>query len=187
MQNVHGRSESKWIVLNELNQPIGPTKEVVSELGCFLGTLARNGTFCPLNIFNWKMLKTHDDMWNYIKEKYDIPEVGKDWALGAIKLAWRGNKSRKWKRRCNKKCKKNSMRKKIQWKEMLQVNIIAQLQCLNPGLTLDPNMRRFTLGSPGDGAALQLINRPYVGCNNQGIENEERGEDHCNEDDIDLT
>jgi len=67
MQNVHGWSESKLIVLNELNQPIGPTKEVVSELGSFLGTLARNGTFCPLNVFNWKMLKTHDDMWNYIK------------------------------------------------------------------------------------------------------------------------
>ncbi|KAH0712311.1 hypothetical protein KY289_008270 [Solanum tuberosum] len=69
MQNVHGRSD-------------------------FLGTLARNGTFCPLNVFNWKMLKTHDDMWNYIKEKYDIPEVGKDWALGEIKLAWRGYKCR---------------------------------------------------------------------------------------------
>jgi len=67
MQVVHGRSERKLILLNELNQPIGPTKEVVSELGSFLGTLARNGTFCPLNVFNWKMLKTHDDMWNYIK------------------------------------------------------------------------------------------------------------------------
>ncbi|KAG5608271.1 hypothetical protein H5410_019552 [Solanum commersonii] len=47
------------------------------------------------------------------------------------------------------------------------VNIIAQLQRLNLGLTLDPNMLRFTVGSPEDRAALQLINRPSVGCNNQ--------------------
>ncbi|KAH0765162.1 hypothetical protein KY285_001033 [Solanum tuberosum] len=67
------------------------------------------------------------------------------------------------------------------------VNIIAQLQRLNPGLTLDPNMLRFTVCSPGDRAALQLINRPSVGCNNQGIENEERREDHSNEDDLDLS
>ncbi|KAH0712312.1 hypothetical protein KY289_008271 [Solanum tuberosum] len=48
------------------------------------------------------------------------------------------------------------------------VNIIAQLQRLNPGLTLDPNMLRFTVGSPGDGAAIQLINRPSVSYNNHG-------------------
>ncbi|KAH0743210.1 hypothetical protein KY290_031203 [Solanum tuberosum] len=300
MQNVHGRSECKLIVLNELNQPIGPTKEVVSELGSFLGTLARNGTFCPLNVFNWTMLKTHDDMWNYIKEKYDIPEVGKDWALGAIKLAWRGYKCRlkkmhfyaydddatrmakrpkfvsesvfkeileHWNSDEAKEKKKETadalsskdlfvatrkrkpgrvykdshedtmakiaeierietqesedvtqsvdafttvmgqdhpgrgdsgpssqtvddemMQKKIEeMEERMQqrmqekfnaqndtmerdvtVNIIAQLQRLNPGLTLDPNMLRFTVGSPGDGAAIQLINRPSVGYNNHG-------------------
>ncbi|KAH0696656.1 hypothetical protein KY290_015910 [Solanum tuberosum] len=274
MQVVHGRSERKLILLNELNQPIGPTKEVVSELGSFLGTLARNKTFCPLNIFNWKMLKTHDDMWNYIKEKYDIPEVGKVWALGAIKLAWRGYKCRLkkmhfyayaddatrmakrpkfvsesafkeileyWNSDEAKEKKKETpdalsskdlfvatrkrkpgkgdsgpssqtvddkkIQKKIEeMEERMQqrmqekfnaqkdtmerdvtVNIIAQLQRLNPGLTLDPNMLRFTVGSPGDMAALQLINRPFVGCNNQGIENEERREDHSNEDDLDLT
>ncbi|XP_060197247.1 uncharacterized protein LOC132626403 [Lycium barbarum] len=50
MQSVHGRSERKLIVLNELHQPIGPTEAIVKELGSFLGTLARNGTFCPLNV-----------------------------------------------------------------------------------------------------------------------------------------
>lgn len=67
MQIVHERSERKLIMLNELSHPIGPTKAVVNELGSFLDTLARNWTFCPLNVFNWTMLKTHDDMWNYIK------------------------------------------------------------------------------------------------------------------------
>lgn len=69
MQVVHGRSERKPIVLNELN--IGPTKAVVTEPGSFLGTLARNGTFCPLNVFNWKKLKTHDDMWTYIQDTFN--------------------------------------------------------------------------------------------------------------------
>ncbi|XP_027767564.1 uncharacterized protein LOC107031562 [Solanum pennellii] len=87
---VHGQTKRKLILLNELNYPNRPTKEVVSELGSFLGTLARNGTFCPINVFNWKKLKTHDDLQNYNKEKYDIPDVGKEWALGAIQLAWRG-------------------------------------------------------------------------------------------------
>lgn len=52
MQKVHGRRERKLIVLNEFDQPIGPTKEVVADLSFFLGTLARNGIFCPLNVFD---------------------------------------------------------------------------------------------------------------------------------------
>ncbi|KAH0682601.1 hypothetical protein KY290_021176 [Solanum tuberosum] len=260
MQVVHGRSKHKLILPNELNQPIGPTKEVVSELGSFLGTSARNGTVCPLNVFNWKMLKTHDDMWNYIKEKYDFPEFGKDWAVGTIKLAWRGYKcrlkkmhfytyaddatrmakrpkfemfhtnkenqkklryphtvgktsfaiiceedfnddlhvTRKKRRKLLMPCQGDSgpssqtvddemMQKKIEeMEERMQqrmqekfnaqkdtmerdvtVNIIAQLQHLNPRLTLDPNMLGLTVGSPRGRAALQLINRPSVGCNNQ--------------------
>ncbi|MCD7448542.1 hypothetical protein HAX54_043817, partial [Datura stramonium] len=68
MQNVHGRSEHKLIVLNELNQPIGSTESIVKKLGSFLGTLARNGTFCPVNVLDWRKLKIHDDMWSYIRE-----------------------------------------------------------------------------------------------------------------------
>ncbi|KAH0634827.1 hypothetical protein KY284_037613 [Solanum tuberosum] len=242
------------------------------------------------------MLKTHDDMWNHIKERYDIHEVGKDWALGAIKLAWRGYKCRlkkmhfyayaddatrmakrpkfdlesvfkeileHWNSDEAKEKKKETanalsskdlfvatrkrkpgrvykdshedtmakiaeierietqesedvtqsldafatvmgqdhpgrgdsgpssqtvddelLQKKIEeMEERMQekfnaqkdtmernvtVNIIAQLQRLNLGLTLDPNMLRFTVGSLGDGAVIQLINRPIVGYNNHG-------------------
>lgn len=81
MQSVHGRSERKLIVLNDLNQPIGPPESIVKELGSFLSTLARNRTFCPVNILDWRKLKTHDNMWNYIKEKYVILEAGKDYAI----------------------------------------------------------------------------------------------------------
>ncbi|XP_016496033.1 uncharacterized protein LOC107815040 [Nicotiana tabacum] len=67
MPRARGRKERKIIILNEYNQPVGPTKEVVKGLGSFLGTLARSGTFCPFNVFNWRKLDTKDDMWKYIK------------------------------------------------------------------------------------------------------------------------
>ncbi|OIT08283.1 hypothetical protein A4A49_01950 [Nicotiana attenuata] len=67
MQSVHGRKGCKQIVLNENNQPIGPTNDDVNELGSFLGTLARTATFCPLNVFDWRKLETKEDMWKYVK------------------------------------------------------------------------------------------------------------------------
>ncbi|XP_019245487.1 PREDICTED: uncharacterized protein LOC109225320 isoform X2 [Nicotiana attenuata] len=63
MQSVHGRKDRKIIVLNEFNQPIGPTNEVVKELGSFLGTLGRNETFCPLNVFDWRKVDKKNDIW----------------------------------------------------------------------------------------------------------------------------
>ncbi|KAM3326290.1 hypothetical protein P3S67_001416 [Capsicum chacoense] len=93
MKAVHGRTDRQLIVLNELNHPIGPTKSVVTEFFSFLGTLARNGIFCPVNI-SWTNLKTHDDMWSYIQEKYDITNNGKDWSMRSIDVAFRGYKFR---------------------------------------------------------------------------------------------
>ncbi|KAM3304596.1 hypothetical protein P3S67_011462 [Capsicum chacoense] len=55
MEELHGRTNHQLIVLNEMNQPICPTKEVVTEFSSFLGTLARNRTFCPLNL-SWKKI-----------------------------------------------------------------------------------------------------------------------------------
>ncbi|KAF3632904.1 hypothetical protein FXO37_27282 [Capsicum annuum] len=59
----------------------------------FLGTLSKNGTFCPLNL-SWTKLKKHDDMWSYIQVKYNIPNNGKDWAMRSIDAAFRGYKFR---------------------------------------------------------------------------------------------
>ncbi|KAH0773723.1 hypothetical protein KY290_010860 [Solanum tuberosum] len=89
MQSVHGRQERKLVVLNRYNQPIGPTNAVVTELGSFLGTLARNAMLCPLNIHNWKNMDTKKDLWDYTQEKYDIPDSAKNWALEAIRNARR--------------------------------------------------------------------------------------------------
>ncbi|KAG5620309.1 hypothetical protein H5410_005527 [Solanum commersonii] len=93
MQSVHGRQERKLVVLNRCNQPISPTNAVVTELGSFLGTLARNAMLCPLNIHNWKNMDTKKDLWDYtqnkLEEKYDISDSAKNWALEGIKNARR--------------------------------------------------------------------------------------------------
>ncbi|KAH0678947.1 hypothetical protein KY284_020032 [Solanum tuberosum] len=93
MQNVHGRHERKLVVLNRYNQPIGPTNAIVTELGSFLGTLARNAMLCPLNIHNWKNMDTKIDLWDYTKDKYDIPDSAKKWALEGNKNARRKYKN----------------------------------------------------------------------------------------------
>ncbi|XP_070016853.1 uncharacterized protein [Nicotiana sylvestris] len=67
MCSVHGRKTRKVITLNNLNQPIGPTKEDVREFGSFLGTLARTATLCPRDIMDWRKMDTKDDLWTYTK------------------------------------------------------------------------------------------------------------------------
>ncbi|KAF3626814.1 hypothetical protein FXO37_30201 [Capsicum annuum] len=270
MQAVHRWTDRQLIVLNTLNQPIGPTKAVITEFSSFLGTLARNGTFCPLNL-SWTKLKTHDDMWSYIQEKYDISNKEKNWAMRSINAAFRGYKSRlkkdhfyaytsdgirvakrptsipepvfedllkywnseklrydinignyyiivEMKRvetqeseygtqstdaftivmgphhpgRVEKRLDEleermqqtmNAQRDFIE--REVTMNISAQLQRLNPRLTLDPNMLGFNVHSSREALSNQPISCLSVGSNNQGVQNEER--DKENDEDIDLT
>nr|XP_009763633.1 PREDICTED: uncharacterized protein LOC104215514 [Nicotiana sylvestris] len=81
MKSVHGRHERKLILLNNLNQLVGPSDAVVTEFGSFLGTLARNATLCPLDILDWRKMDTKEDIWEYTKDKYDIPEATKKYTL----------------------------------------------------------------------------------------------------------
>ncbi|OIT19022.1 hypothetical protein A4A49_62758 [Nicotiana attenuata] len=67
MKSVRGRHERKLILLNNLNQPVGPSDAVVTEFGSFLGTLARNVTLCPLDILDWRKMDTKEDIWEYTK------------------------------------------------------------------------------------------------------------------------
>ncbi|KAH0695871.1 hypothetical protein KY289_013353 [Solanum tuberosum] len=103
MQRVHGRNERKLILLNNNNQPVGPTNDVVLELSSFLGTLARNATLCPLDILDWRYMDTKDDLWTYTQGKYDIPEDAREWALDVIGSAWRRHKF-ELKKVCYKSC-----------------------------------------------------------------------------------
>ncbi|XP_009798062.1 uncharacterized protein LOC107805346 [Nicotiana tabacum] len=93
MRSVHGRKVRKMITLNNVIQPIGPTKKYVREFGSFLGILARTTTLCPLNILDWRKMDTKDDLWTYTKSKYNIPDAAKTWTLYSIGNAWRRHKS----------------------------------------------------------------------------------------------
>ncbi|XP_047260204.1 uncharacterized protein LOC124893150 isoform X1 [Capsicum annuum] len=89
MHKVHGRNEKQLITLNQNNQPVGPTDEAVSELSSFLGILARKATLCPFDIFDWRQMDTKQNLWDYTKAKYEIPDVAKPWVLERIRESWR--------------------------------------------------------------------------------------------------
>ncbi|OIT34687.1 hypothetical protein A4A49_03517, partial [Nicotiana attenuata] len=72
MLSVHGRKVRKVITLNNLSQPIGPTKKDIREFGSFLGTFARTATLCPLDILDWRKMDTKDDLWTYTKKSSKI-------------------------------------------------------------------------------------------------------------------
>nr|XP_016446924.1 PREDICTED: uncharacterized protein LOC107771969 [Nicotiana tabacum] len=94
MKSVHGRHERKLILLNNLNQPVSLSDAVVIEFGSFFGTLARNATLCPLDILDWRKMDTKEDIWEYTKDKYDIPEAVKKYTFESVQAAWRKHKSR---------------------------------------------------------------------------------------------
>ncbi|KAF7844459.1 putative transposase [Senna tora] len=69
-KNIHARSieEREEVILNDDGQPIGSREKTVKDLSLFLGTMARNSTFCPLTYTNWKAMPSDlkDHMWKYI-------------------------------------------------------------------------------------------------------------------------
>ncbi|CAL5189332.1 unnamed protein product [Lathyrus oleraceus] len=77
--------DHREVTLDDFGEAIGPDDKTVSDLGCFLGTIARNADFCPLIYTNFKELlkyeanpKCHNDrIWKYINTKFNILERGK--------------------------------------------------------------------------------------------------------------
>ncbi|XP_021773732.1 uncharacterized protein LOC110737709 [Chenopodium quinoa] len=94
LRKVHARTteERQVIVLNSLGQPVGPTKEIVQEYKFFLGTMARDSELAPLNYFNFPSLPTLDKIWNYVQEKYMVPDGGISWVMDAVNNCWRYHK-----------------------------------------------------------------------------------------------
>ncbi|XP_019238562.1 PREDICTED: uncharacterized protein LOC109218645 [Nicotiana attenuata] len=108
LQVVHEQSEdsTNQEAIGQSEEP-GPSapKEKEALLKCKVCTEGRtswvtslahwegNGTFCPLNVFDWRKLDTKNDIWKYVKEKYDIPEEAKKWVFDSICTAWRKYKS----------------------------------------------------------------------------------------------
>ncbi|XP_065877304.1 uncharacterized protein [Euphorbia lathyris] len=94
MDIVHTRrhEERKVIVLNDNFQPVSTDGKSTPELSNFLGTLARY--YVPLDIIDWRKVPDKDNMWEFVKDKYIIPEEGKPWVMRTIRDAWRVYKSR---------------------------------------------------------------------------------------------
>ncbi|MCD7462837.1 hypothetical protein HAX54_049449 [Datura stramonium] len=192
MRSVRGRSERKLIVLNELSQPIGPTELIVKELGSFLGTLARNETFCPINA-EIEIIETQESEDGSQSSVDAFAEVIGPDHLGRVRLYGCEVTKTLWKQKMGdsrsysnvtdemiyKKIEEMEERMQQRMQEKFNVqkdameqdiimNIIAQLQRLNTGLTLDPNMLRLHVRLPGEEASIQLINCPSADSNNQG-------------------
>ncbi|KAL6574453.1 hypothetical protein OROHE_001357 [Orobanche hederae] len=98
LADVHNRKyeDRPPIVLNEYGQPIGPTKEASRELSRFLGTVAKDSMLAPLNYCEWSKFpsKLKAKIWDYVLEKYMIPEEGFDWVMTTVNTLWRTHKSR---------------------------------------------------------------------------------------------
>ncbi|KAJ1435169.1 putative transposase, Ptta/En/Spm, plant [Sesbania bispinosa] len=94
---IHARSieERQEVTLDEGGEPIGPNDKVVSDLSYFLGTVARNGNFCPLIYTSFKALtkEERERIWGYVNEKFIIPEIGKKAVFARINDAWRRYKN----------------------------------------------------------------------------------------------
>ncbi|CAM0907732.1 unnamed protein product [Alopecurus aequalis] len=102
---------------NEENQPIG---EEGAILGKFLGTVARNGGFCPLDINDWRNVKKNhgeETILQCVKTKFVYPASCEKWILKSTGRDWRKFKSSLKKTLFNPAIKKNpDIRKKALYK-----------------------------------------------------------------------
>ncbi|KAD2805475.1 hypothetical protein E3N88_38852 [Mikania micrantha] len=96
---VHMRKvdDREMIICNEFGQPVGPVtneKDVVGRFSLFLGTIARNHSYAPLIHSSWHKVPHKDKIWEYILEKYDVPDAAKKWVLMTIGHSYKVHKCR---------------------------------------------------------------------------------------------
>uniref|UniRef100_A0A0E0LIJ1 Uncharacterized protein n=1 Tax=Oryza punctata TaxID=4537 RepID=A0A0E0LIJ1_ORYPU len=86
--------DGKRIVVkcNKLGQPIGSEGGM---LGQFLGTIARNGSYCPLNKKNWRKVKENKEnkgdliILQFVQTKFLYPHSCEKWILKSTGRNWR--------------------------------------------------------------------------------------------------
>ncbi|KAL8261398.1 hypothetical protein R6Q59_025447 [Mikania micrantha] len=99
MHLVHMRkfNEREVIICNEFGQPIGPVtkeKDMATQFSRFLGTIARNHSYASLVHSSWHKVPHKDKIWEYVLEKYDVPDTAKTWVLMTIGNAYKVHKCR---------------------------------------------------------------------------------------------
>ncbi|EEC69431.1 hypothetical protein OsI_38599 [Oryza sativa Indica Group] len=78
---------------NRLGQPIGDEGGL---LGQFLGTLARNGAYCPLDKMTWRKIKADEGdltILQFVQTKFMYPPSCVQWILKSIGRDWRRYKA----------------------------------------------------------------------------------------------
>ncbi|MQM04565.1 hypothetical protein Taro_037368 [Colocasia esculenta] len=84
---IHGMESDKKIYVewNDVAQPVGPGGR---SLRTFLGTVVRNTSKLPIDISVWNKIPKHliEDVWDFIKRKYDVGELEKKWIMKEISL-----------------------------------------------------------------------------------------------------
>ncbi|XP_057772090.1 uncharacterized protein LOC130991736 isoform X2 [Salvia miltiorrhiza] len=96
LRDIWGRNpdeERIKVNFNKRGQPVGPNK---MKFAGFLGTLARNGRYAPLDIEDWRKVpkENKDEMIKLVKERFEIPEGVESWILLSIGKKWNSWKSR---------------------------------------------------------------------------------------------
>ncbi|XP_042021142.1 uncharacterized protein LOC121768662 isoform X2 [Salvia splendens] len=91
MSDIRGRPLNLPLIsveYNEFGQPIGGEK---SKLCHFLGSIARNGRYCPLYVNNWRAMPKgkKDDMLEFVKARFTIPIIAEKWVVASIGVKWR--------------------------------------------------------------------------------------------------
>nr|CAA40554.1 TNP1 [Antirrhinum majus] len=94
MPKIWGQQPENRIVVsfNELGQP--NDEKNTSTLAHFLGTIARNGRYCPLNYKDWRLMPNvyKEEMMTVVKARFEIHQ-GEAYVLESINKKWRSWKS----------------------------------------------------------------------------------------------
>ncbi|KAH6780801.1 hypothetical protein C2S52_012038 [Perilla frutescens var. hirtella] len=94
MLEIWGRSSTMPRIKLDFDcygRPIGTNRSKFCE---FLGTISRNGMYCPLDVEDWQKMPTEHKkkMLNIVKSRYDITHGDEGWILASI-----NKKLRNWK------------------------------------------------------------------------------------------
>nr|XP_017228464.1 PREDICTED: uncharacterized protein LOC108203795 [Daucus carota subsp. sativus] len=92
LTHVHTRGEKREIKLSDLGQPVDDDEHLIREFSNFLGTTVRE--FVSLTCRSWTEVPQKDILWEYVKDKYVIPEEGYDWVMTTMRDLFRGYKAR---------------------------------------------------------------------------------------------
>ncbi|EEE57154.1 hypothetical protein OsJ_07070 [Oryza sativa Japonica Group] len=91
LTHIWNLPEGNHIVVkcNKLGQPIGAEGGL---LGKFLGTVARNGSYCPFDLKDWRLVKKNggaETILQLVETKFLYPQSCKQWILKSTGRDWR--------------------------------------------------------------------------------------------------